>query len=111
MHKRPTKRQLAIPDVVHPIFRTHPITGKKSLYISERFTVGIEDMDQEEADAILDELCTHQIKREFVYRHKWDDGDLVMWDNRCVLHRAMGGYKYPDVRLLHRTVVRGDLPF
>lgn len=105
------ERQLGIPDAIHPLVRTHPVTGRKSLFVSERFTVGIEDMDQAEADAILDELCAHQVSRQFIYTHKWDKGDLVMWDNRCVLHRAMGGYRYPDVRLLHRTVVRGDTPF
>ena len=105
------ERQLSIPEVIHPIVRTHPVTGKKSLFISERFTIAIDGMAQDDADEILDELCAHQIKRDFIYRHSWDDGDLVMWDNRCVLHRAMGGYRYPDVRRLHRTVVRGDLPF
>ena len=105
------ERQLSVPKVDHPIARTHPATGRKALFLSERFTVGIVGMDQDEADDLLDELCAHQIKREFVYRHKWSEGELVMWDNRCVIHRAMGGYRYPDVRHLHRTVVQGDLPY
>ncbi|MFM1815684.1 MAG: hypothetical protein RLZ98_2379 [Pseudomonadota bacterium] len=104
-------RQNSVPDVIHPIVRTHPATGRKALFISERFTIGIEGMDESDADPILDELFAHQISREFVYRHKWDDGDLVIWDNRCVMHRAMGGYRYPDVRRMHRTVVQGDTPF
>lgn len=104
-------RQNSVPDVIHPIVRTHPVTGRKALFISERFTIGIEGMDDAAADPILDELFAHQIKREFIYRHKWGTGDLVMWDNRCIMHRAMGGYRYPDVRHLHRTVVRGDVPF
>lgn len=105
------EQQLAIPDVVHPIVRTHPVTKKKALYVNERFTIGIKGMSETEADEILDYLFAHQIKREFMYRHKWDDGDLVMWDNRCVIHRAEGGYRYPDVRRLHRTVVAGDAPY
>jgi taurine dioxygenase len=56
-------------------------------------------------------LFAHQIRPEFVYRHRWKDGDLVMWDDRCVIHRATGGFTYPDVRTMHRTVVAGDNPF
>jgi len=91
--------------------RTHPVTAKKALYISPRFTIGIEGLAEPEADEILDYLFAHQIRAEFVYRHKWRDRDLVMWDNRSVIHQATGGYAYPDVRTMHRTVVAGDRPF
>lgn len=104
------ERQMALPEVVHPLVRTHPVTGRKALFVSQRFTIGIEGIPEGEADDILDALFAHQVKREFVYRHRWQDGDLVMWDNRCVIHRATGGYKYPDVRRMHRTVVAGDSP-
>ena len=103
--------QKSIPDQAWPLVRTHPVTGKKALYLSARFTIGIEGMSEEEADAILDPLFEHQIRPEFVYAHKWKDGDLVIWDNRCVMHRGTGGYTYPDVRTMHRTVVAGDRPF
>ncbi len=103
--------QKAIPDQVWPMVRTHPATGKKALYVSERFTVGIEGIPEAEADEILDFLFDHQVKPEFVYTHKWKDGDLVIWDNRAVLHRGAGGYTYPDVRTMHRTVVAGDRPY
>ena len=105
------ERQKAIPDRIWPLLRTHPVTGKKALYLSPRFTVGIEGMNEAEADEILDMLFAHQVRPEFVYRHKWRDGDLVMWDNRCVIHRATGGFAYPDVRTMHRTVVAGNRPF
>jgi taurine dioxygenase len=105
------ERQKAIPDQVWPLVRTHPDTGQKALYLSPRFTIGIEGMAQDEADAILDVLFEQQIRPEFVYRHRWQDRDLVMWDNRCVIHRATGGFEYPDVRTMHRTVVAGDKPF
>jgi len=105
------ERQRAIPDQVWPLVRTHPVTGKKALYVSPRFTIGIEGMSEAEADEILDQLFAHQIRPEFVYRHKWADGDLVMWDNRSVIHQATGGYTYPDVRTMHRTVIAGDRPF
>lgn len=105
------ERQKSIPDQVWPLVRTHPVTGRKALYVSPRFTVGIQRMAEAEADAVLDRLFAHQIRREFVYRHKWRDGDLVMWDNRCVIHQATGGFTYPDVRTMYRTVVAGDAPF
>ena len=105
------ERQKSIPDQVWPMVRTHPVTGKKALYVSPRFTIGIEGLTQEEADPILDYLFAHQTRPEFVYRHKWRDRDLVMWDNRSVIHQATGGYSYPDVRTMHRTVIAGDRPF
>lgn len=105
------EKQKSLPDQVWPVVRTHPVTGKKALYVSPRFTIGIAGMDEAEADEILDTLFAHQIRPEFVYRHKWRDGDLVMWDNCSVIHQATGGFAYPDVRTMHRTVVAGDQPF
>jgi taurine dioxygenase len=105
------EKQKSLPDQVWPLVRTHPVTGKKALYASPRFTIGIEGLSEEEADDILDALFAHQIRKDFVYRHTWRDCDLVMWDNRSVIHHAAGGYIYPDVRTMHRTVVAGDRPF
>ena len=104
------ERQKSLPDQIWPLVRAHPVTGEKALYLSPRFTIGIAGLTEREADEILDVLFAHQIRAEFVYRHKWRDCDLVMWDNRCVIHQAMGGYAYPDVRRMHRTVVAGDRP-
>jgi alpha-ketoglutarate-dependent taurine dioxygenase len=105
------ERQKAIPDQVWPLVRTHPETGRKALYLSPRFTIGIEGLAPPEADEVLDALFAHQVRPEFVYRHRWRDGDLVMWDNRAAIHRATGGFSYPDVRTMHRTVVAGEVPF
>ena len=105
------EKQKSLPDQVWPMVRTHPVTGKKTLYVSPRFTIGIAGMAEAEADAILDYLFAHQIRPEFVYRHKWQARDLVMWDDRSVIHQATGGFAYPDVRTMHRTVVAGDRPF
>jgi len=105
------ERQKSLPDQVWPLVRTHPATGRKTLYVSPRFTIGIEGLSESEADEILDFLFAHQVRKEFLYRHKWHDGDLVMWDNRSVIHRATGGFNYPDIRTMHRTVVAGDRPF
>jgi taurine dioxygenase len=105
------ERQKSLPDQIWPLVRTHPVTGKKALYLSPRFTIGIAGLTEGEADEILDVLFAHQVRAEFVYRHRWRDRDLVMWDNRCVIHQAMGGYAYPDVRKMYRTVVAGDRPY
>jgi taurine dioxygenase len=105
------KKQNEIPDVSHPLVRTHPVSGLKSLYLSPRFTIGIENMENIKAQPLLDELFAHQIKPEHVYRHKWKIDDLVMWDNRSLNHRACGGYKTDDIRRIHRTSTLGDQPF
>lgn len=99
------------PDSIHPIVRTHPETGRKSLFVNPRFTVAIDGMDDAEAQPLLDELFDHQKRPEFIYRHKWRLGDLVFWDNRCTAHLACGGIKAPGIRHLHRTSIGGDVPF
>ena len=103
--------QRSPPDAFHPIARTHPHTAKKALFISPRFTIGILDMDDAEAQPLLDELFAHIANGDFVYHHKWRPGDLVMWDNRQTLHLACGGVKPPEVRRMHRTTVMGEVPF
>ena len=99
------------PDSIHPVVRTHPETGRKALYVSERFTIGIEDLPEVEGEALLDELIAHQQQGQFVYRHKWRQHDLTMWDNRCLIHVACGGVPPGQIRHMHRTIVRGDVPY
>lgn len=98
-------------DVLHPMVRTHPVSRRKLLFISPRFTVAIDGMDDEEAQPLLDQLFDYQTRPANVYRHKWRPGDFVMWDNRCTNHRATGGYAMDDIRMLHRTTALGDEPF
>ncbi len=98
------------PDSVHPMVRTHPETGRKALFVSPRFTVAIEGMDDKIAQPLLDLLFTHQIRKELIYRHKWRLGDVVFWDNRCTIHLACGGIVAPGIRHLHRTSIAGDVP-
>jgi taurine dioxygenase len=93
----------------HPLVRTHTVTGRKALYVSPVYTLGIEGMAQAESAAILGFLYTHMTKDEFVYRHKWRENMLTMWDNRCTLHFADGGYD-GHLRVMHRTTVAGDRP-
>ena len=99
------------PDAFHPLVRTHPFTRRKALYLSARSTIGIKDMDDAQAQPLLDELFAHIDNPRFVYRHNWRQGDLVMWDNRTSNHIALGGVKLPDVRRMHRTTVVGEIPF
>lgn len=99
------------PPVTHPLVRTHPSTGKRTLYVGMH-TSHIEGMPEPESRALLDSLASHTTKPEFVYTHNWRQGDLVMWDNRCLLHRADANYDMDKHRrILYRTVIKGSLPF
>ena len=93
----------------HPLVRTHPVTGRKALFVSPTYTVGIEGMSLKESHAILGFLFSHMTQEEFIYRHKWRAGMLLMWDNRCTVHLAEGGYD-GHLRVMHRTTVAGDAP-
>ena len=99
------------PDSHHPIIRTHPYTGKKALYVSPRFTISIKGMENEEAQSLLDQLFGHCQNRDFVYRHRWTVGDLLMWDNRSTIHLATGGVPEGQARRMHRTTVLGETPY
>jgi len=99
-----------IPDTTHPMVRTHAGTSRKSLFVSPRFVVGIDGMDDEQAQPLLDELFAHQVRPEFRYRHKWREDDLVMWDNSCLIHIGRGAIKPPGIRHMHRSMVLGERP-
>jgi taurine dioxygenase len=99
------------PPVDHPLVRTHPATGKKALYLGNHAS-HILGMPEATGAALLDELLDHTTKPDFVYAHRWRKGDLVIWDNRCLLHRAVANYEMGRYRrVLHRSVVRGTVPF
>ena len=95
--------------LTHPLVRTHPVTGRKALFVSPVYTVGIEGLTSEEAKAILGFLFAHLTQEQFIYRHKWREQMLLMWDNRCTMHFAEGGYD-GHLRLMHRTTVAGTIP-
>ena len=94
----------ALATQAHPIARVHPETGRTALYVSPGYTIGIEGLPDAEAQPLLMELFRHQVRDDFVYRHRWQPGMLLMWDNRCVVHAATGGYD-GHARLLHRITV------
>ena len=89
---------------LHPIVREHPETGRPGLFGCIGYVIGIDGSSDDESRDLLAELYHWQTRDEFVYRHRWEPGMLVMWDNRSVLHRATGGYDGHD-RLLHRTTI------
>jgi taurine dioxygenase len=110
---RPTlsAEQLAQVVVVsHPIVRTHPENGRKALFVSEGFTTHIVGLPEDESQQILNELYAHSVRAEGVYRHKWQENDMVFWDNRSLIHLA-GGTPDHLRRRLHRTTIQGDAPF
>jgi taurine dioxygenase len=94
---------------VHPIIRTHPETGRKALYVSEGHTAMVEGMDEEEGEALLQELFEFSARLEFIHRHVWQPHDLIFWDNRCTMHNAIP-YDQKFIRHMHRTTVIGDIP-
>jgi taurine dioxygenase len=88
----------------HPIVRRHPETGRAALFVNMGYTIGIEGVSEADGTALLAELFAHQSRPEFVYRHRWSPGLLTLWDNRCLLHTATGGYQGYQ-RLLWRITI------
>ena len=100
-----------VPDaVVHPIVRTHPESGRKAIYINPIRIDGIVGMPEAEALSLLDDLLEHATQPRYQYRHRWHAGDLVMWDNRSLLHKANGDYEMSQLRYLYRVMLKGDVP-
>jgi len=98
------------PPVRHPIVRTHPFTGRRCLYVMRDDCTGIEGLDTDEAEALIAALADHIVKPAFIYRHQWRVGDVLMWDNCTVQHRAIQDYDMPQRRLMHRTTMGGAVP-
>jgi taurine dioxygenase len=107
----PTQAEIQrYPPVTHPIVRTHPLTGRKCLYVMRDDCVGIDGMEREEAEVLIAALADHIVKPAFVYRHQWRPDDLLLWDNCTVQHRAVQDYDLPQRRLMHRTTMGGAVP-
>lgn len=103
-------REIESQAVVHPIARTHPVTGRKAIYINPIRVEGIVDMPEQEALPLLEELLDHATQEKFQYRHRWKAGDVVIWDNRCLMHKANGDYPADEVRYLYRVMLKDDRP-
>ena len=93
---------------VHPLVRTHPVTGAQALFVSPVYTVGIEGLTPAESQAVLGYLFGHITQDQFIFRHRWARDTLLIWDNRRTIHLAEGGYD-GHLRVMHRTTVAGEV--
>lgn len=97
------------PPVTHPVVRTHPVSGRRGLFVNEGFTTHINELTAAESRALLPLLFAHSSKPEFVVRWKWRDGDVAFWDNRLTQHYAADDYR-PARRVMNRATIIGDRP-
>jgi taurine dioxygenase len=97
-------------EVVHPLVRTHPETGRKALFHSGACTIRLKGRTIEESKPLLDCLMTHATRDEITFRHRWRRHDVVVWDNRCTMHVAMNDYS-GKLRVVHRVSIEGTVPF
>lgn len=106
----PERQSEIAPSVWHPLARTHPETGRKSLYINPIRVQKIGTLQENDTRALMEELLDVAVQQQFEYRHQWQAGDVVMWDNRCLLHKANGDYDMSERRYLYRVMLRGSRP-
>jgi len=102
---RPPEEMAAMSEAIHPLVRTHPETGRKALYLNPNRMEQIVGLAREESDRLLDTMIAHAIQPKYQYRHVWRQGDIVIWDNRCTMHKANADYPEGERRLMHRVVV------
>jgi taurine dioxygenase len=104
------RRKIVAEFAIHPLVRTHPESRRKALYINPIRIEEIVGMEDSEALPLLDELLEHSTQLTFEYRHRWKSGDVVIWDNRCLMHKANGDYPVDQVRYLYRLMLKGETP-
>ena len=100
---------ISCPEAVHPVIRTHPDTGRKSLFVNRTFTTKIIGLSETESDAVLRMLFEHAEHIKYQIRFRWAQNDMAFWDNRCCMHRAIWDY-WPEERKGRRVTVKGDRP-
>ncbi|WP_426211430.1 taurine dioxygenase [Pseudomonas sp. TWR2-1-1] len=98
------------PPLSHPVVRTHPVSGRKSLFVNEGFTTKINELSEAESEAILKLLFAHSTRPEYTIRWRWQENDVAFWDNRVTQHYAVDDYR-PNRRVMHRATILGDAPF
>jgi len=98
------------PPLSHPVVRTHPVSGRRSLFVNEGFTTRINELSESESESILKLLFAHATRPEFTLRWRWQVNDVAFWDNRVTQHFAVDDYR-PARRVMHRATVLGDVPF
>jgi taurine dioxygenase len=97
------------PGARHPLVRVHPLSKRKALFLGRRRNGYIVGLPVPESEALLDRLWAHATQPQFVFTHRWSVGDVVMWDNRCVMHRREA-FDPQSRRIMHRTQVKGEVP-
>jgi alpha-ketoglutarate-dependent taurine dioxygenase len=100
------EEQAAMPPVWHPMVRRHPVTGRKSLYISSIYNDAVEGMDDAAARRLIEDLSAFAAQPKYMYRHEWQPHDVLMWDNRCTVH-AVTPHDPAERRVMHRTTIVG----
>jgi len=103
------ERANGVPPVIHPVVRVHPITGERILFVNPGFTSHVVGLSRVESDGILELLYEHATQPELVLRHRWEAGDVVIWDNRATMHYATDDYG-DTPRRVHRVTLHGDVP-
>jgi taurine dioxygenase len=98
------------PPVTHPVVRTHPVSGRKALFVNSGFTTRVHELSARESEALLSFLFAHAAQPEFTLRWHWSVNDVAFWDNRVTQHYAVADY-LPDRRIMHRATIIGDRPF
>ena len=103
------EEQAAMPAVWHPMVRRHPVSGRKSLYISSIYNDAVEGLDEAAAQHLIEELSAFAAQPKYMYRHVWEPDDVLMWDNRCTVH-AVTPHDPNERRVMHRTTIVGREP-
>ena len=105
------EQQAAWPDMPQPLVRTHPVTGRKALYVGGNVPWRIEGMSDDESAPLITELQAFATQPQFTYAHRWRPGDLILWDNRSAMHKATAYDEIKHRRLMHRVSLAGDVPY
>jgi taurine dioxygenase len=99
------------PPVSHPVFLTHPITGRKVLYANPGYSMRINELSEARSEELLNFLFEHQLQDKYRYRHRWTQGDVLMWDNMGTIHNAVADYRPDEHRFIKRCQVMADKYF
>ncbi len=102
------EEKAAIPNHLQPLVIEHPVSGRSALYLNTGRMEGVQGMPEEEGFALINDLYAHATQSQYEYRHRWQVGDVVIWDNRSVMHQANADYDPEEFRYLYRLMVKGD---
>ena len=112
-HRKPLteEQRRQVPPVAHPALRTHPVSGRRALYLAHQVVSHFEGMEFEESQETIEEIVSFATESRFVYTHEWRSGDVIFWDNRSSMHRVLPFDEERHRRRMHRTTLKGDRPY